>query len=68
MGQRWINNDVYIYERKFFGNVAWSRSIRMTTNYSISGLNTSLPAGSYSDYLTGYWVDSRSRSARIGWQ
>jgi hypothetical protein len=24
-----------------------------TTGYSISGLNTSLPAGGYSDYLTG---------------
>ncbi len=54
MSQRWINNDVYIYERKFFGNVVLvAINKNETTGYSISGLNTSLPAGSYSDYLTG---------------
>jgi glycosidase len=46
MGQRWINNDVYIYERKFFGNVVLiAINKNETTGYSISGLNTSLPAG-----------------------
>lgn len=52
--QRWMNNDVYIYERKFFNNVvlvAINKSASST--YNISGLNTSLPAGTYSDYLTG---------------
>jgi glycosidase len=52
--QRWMNNDVYVYERKFFGNVvlvAINKSA--ATAYNITGLNTSLPAGSYSDYLTG---------------
>ena len=45
MGQRWINNDVYIYERKFFGNVVLiAINKNETTGYSISGLNTSLPA------------------------
>ena len=51
--QRWMNNDVYIYERKFFGNVvlvAINKSA--STAYNITGLNTSLPAGSYTDYLT----------------
>ena len=54
MAQRWINNDVYIYERKFFGNVVLvAINKNDTTGYSISGLNTSLPPGSYSDQLTG---------------
>ncbi|MGH9966836.1 MAG: alpha-amylase family glycosyl hydrolase [Pyrinomonadaceae bacterium] len=52
--QRWINNDVYIYERKFFGNVVLvAINKNDTTGYSIGGLNTSLPVGTYSDYLTG---------------
>ncbi|HXQ70607.1 MAG TPA: carbohydrate-binding module family 20 domain-containing protein, partial [Pyrinomonadaceae bacterium] len=54
MSQRWINNDVYIYERKFFGNVVLvAINKNETSSYSISGLNTSLPSGNYSDYLTG---------------
>ena len=54
IGQRWINNDVYIYERKFFGNVVLvAINKNETSSYSITGLNTSLPAGSYSDYLSG---------------
>ena len=54
MSQRWINNDVYIYERKFFGNVVLvAINKNETTGYNISGLNTSLPAGTYADNLTG---------------
>ena len=54
MGQRWINNDVYIYERKFFGSVVLvAINKNETSAASISGLNTALPAGNYSDYLTG---------------
>ncbi|HZT58615.1 MAG TPA: alpha-amylase family glycosyl hydrolase [Pyrinomonadaceae bacterium] len=54
MTQRWINNDVYIYERKFFGSVALvAINKNDTTAYNVTGLNTSLPAGSYTDYLTG---------------
>jgi glycosidase len=50
--QRWINADVYIYERKFFNDVALVAINKSdTTGYAISGLNTSLPAGTYSDYL-----------------
>jgi hypothetical protein len=52
--QRWINSDVYIYERKFFNDVVLTAINRSdTTAYSITGLNTALPAGSYSDYLSG---------------
>jgi glycosidase len=54
MTQRWINNDVYIYERKFFGSVVLvAINKNETTGYSISGLNTSLPVGTRADYLTG---------------
>ena len=54
MKQRWINSDVYIYERKFFGNVVLvAINKNETTSYAISGLNTSLPAGTYSDQLAG---------------
>jgi len=54
MGQRWINNDVYIFERKFFGSVALiAINKNETSSYSISGLNTALPVGSYGDYLSG---------------
>ncbi|HEY0080409.1 MAG TPA: alpha-amylase family glycosyl hydrolase [Pyrinomonadaceae bacterium] len=52
--QRWINNDVYIYERKFFDNVVLvAINKNETASYNITGLNTSLPAGAYSDHLTG---------------
>ncbi|HST52010.1 MAG TPA: alpha-amylase family glycosyl hydrolase [Pyrinomonadaceae bacterium] len=54
MSERWINSDVYIYERKFFGStVLVAINKNDTTAYNITGLNTSLPAGSYTDYLTG---------------
>ncbi|HEY0379492.1 MAG TPA: alpha-amylase family glycosyl hydrolase [Pyrinomonadaceae bacterium] len=53
MTERWINADVYIYERKFFNSVVLvAINKNETSSYSITGLNTSLPAGSYSDYLT----------------
>ncbi len=52
--QRWINNDVYIFERQFYNNVvlvAVNKSA--STNYNITGLFTNLPGGSYSDYMGG---------------
>jgi glycosidase len=53
MTERWINADVYIYERKFFNSVVLvAINKNETSSYNITGLNTSLPAGSYSDYLT----------------
>ncbi|MGH9931171.1 MAG: alpha-amylase family glycosyl hydrolase [Pyrinomonadaceae bacterium] len=53
MTQRWMSNDVYIYERRFFGStVLVAINKNETTGYSISGLNTSLPVGTQTDYLT----------------
>lgn len=49
--ERWINNDVYIYERKFENNVVVVAINKGTTSTNISGLNTSLPSGNYSDVL-----------------
>jgi glycosidase len=52
--QRWLNNDVYIFERQFYNNVvlvAVNKSA--STNYNITGLLTNLPSGSYSDYMGG---------------
>lgn len=52
--QRWINNDVYIYERKFFNDVVLvAINKNDSTSYPISGLFTALPAGTYADYLGG---------------
>lgn len=50
--QRWMSNDVYIYERKFYGNVVLVAINKGASATNITGLNTSLPAGSYSDHLT----------------
>ena len=52
--QRWINSDVYVFERKFFNDVVLvAINKNDTTGYAISGLDTALPAGTYSDYLGG---------------
>jgi glycosidase len=52
--QRWINSNVYIYERKFGSNVAVVAINRdLANSASIGGLVTSLPSGSYTDKLTG---------------
>ena len=51
---RWINDDVYIFERQFYNNVvliAVNKSA--TTGYNIGGLKTNLPAGNFNDYLHG---------------
>jgi glycosidase len=54
MDQRWINNDVYIYERVFAGNVVLvAINKNDTAVVSISGLFTALPGGNYSDFLGG---------------
>jgi glycosidase len=52
--QRWINSDVYIYERQFFNDVVLvAINKNDATSYPISGLYTALPAGTYADYLGG---------------
>lgn len=54
MGQRWINNDVYIYERAFAGSVLLTAINKdETSSVPIGGLFTSLPPGTYGDYLGG---------------
>lgn len=52
--QRWINENVYVYERKFFNDVvlvAINKSVN--TSYTLSGLYTALPSGTYPDHLGG---------------
>lgn len=52
--QRWVNNDVYIFERQFYNNVVLVAVNKSTTSsYSVGGLLTNLPAGGYTDYLGG---------------
>ncbi len=54
MTRRWINNDVYVYERKFFGSVVLvAINKNETSAVSVTGFKTSLPGGSYADYLAG---------------
>jgi glycosidase len=51
--ERWINSNVYIYERKFYDSVVVVAINKSTSAQNISGLVTSLPTGNYSDYLGG---------------
>lgn len=51
--QRWLNNDVYVYERQFFDDVVLVAINNSTTPHSITDLNTALPPGSYADELGG---------------
>ncbi|MGZ4652147.1 alpha-amylase family glycosyl hydrolase [Oryzihumus sp.] len=51
--QRWINNDVYVYERRFNNDTVLVAINKSGTAYPITGLNTALPAGTYTDQLGG---------------
>ena len=52
--QRYVSNDVYVYERKFYNDVVLvAINKNNTTAQAISGVYTSLPAATYSDYLGG---------------
>ena len=52
--ERWVNDDVLIYEREFNGSVILTAVNRnQNQSYSISGLYTDLPAGNYSDVMNG---------------
>ncbi len=52
MTQRWINKDVYIYERQLGTNVVLvAINKNPSTDQAISGLYTDLAPGSYADYL-----------------
>lgn len=52
--ERWMNDDVLIYERQF-GNSVILAAVNRNQNqsYDISGLLSSLPAGNYEDVLGG---------------
>lgn len=52
--RRWLSNDVYIYERKFFGNVALVAINKSdASTFNITSLTTALPAGMHTNYLAG---------------
>lgn len=52
--ERWLNSDVYIYERQFGSSVVLTAVNRSrSTGYSVTGLYSSLPAATYSDVLQG---------------
>ncbi|ELZ87682.1 cyclomaltodextrin glucanotransferase [Haloferax elongans ATCC BAA-1513] len=51
--ERWINPDVFIYEREFGDNVVLVAINRSLDWYDVSGLVTSLPEGTYDDVLGG---------------
>lgn len=52
--ERWLNDDVIIYERQFGNNVVLTAVNRnQSRSYSISGLYTNLPQNTYSDVMQG---------------
>lgn len=51
--ERWINQDVYIYERKFGDHVVVTAVNSGDTAYNISNMQTALPSGNYDDVLAG---------------
>lgn len=52
MTQSWLDRDVYIYERRFAGNVLLvAINKNETESYEIGGLRTMLPPATYTDYL-----------------
>ena len=50
---RWANADVLVYERTFYDHTVLVAINRSGTTYPITGLQTVLPQGVYSDYLGG---------------
>ncbi len=52
--QRWINDDVYVYERQFFNDVVLVAINKNNSDtVTVTNLNTALPAGTYTDFLGG---------------
>jgi glycosidase len=52
--QKWINNDVLIYERQFGNDIVLTAVNRNeNASYDISGLLADLPSGTYQDELDG---------------
>lgn len=59
--QRWVNNNVLIFERKFGSNVAVVAINRDLVNASsITGFIAGLPAGTYTDVLSGLGLNGNS--------
>ncbi|MCK4259000.1 MAG: alpha amylase C-terminal domain-containing protein [Halanaerobiales bacterium] len=53
MTQKWINDNVYIYQRKFFNDVVLVAINKNSSSTYVSGLYTDLASGTYNDYLSG---------------
>lgn len=51
--QRWINDDVYVYERQFYSNKVLVAVNKGTSDYTLQNLQTTLPTGKYTDILDG---------------
>lgn len=52
MRQRWVNDDIYIYERVLGTNIVLiAINKNPSTDQPVTGLYTYLPPGSYTDYL-----------------
>ncbi|WP_091481250.1 alpha-amylase family glycosyl hydrolase [Gracilibacillus orientalis] len=51
--ERWVNEDVYIYERKFEDHIVVTAINSGENSYTITNMNTDLPEGTYSDVLDG---------------
>lgn len=65
--QRWVNSNVYIYERKFGNNVAVVAINRDLVNpTSITGFFSSLPSGSYTDVLSGLGLNGNNITVGSG--
>jgi hypothetical protein len=65
--QRWINSNVYIYERQFGSSVvvvALNRDLANST--PITGFYTALPAGSYTDVLSGLGLNGNNITVNAG--
>ncbi len=64
--QRWITDDVYIYERQFFNDVVMvAINKNVSTGVTVTSLNTALPAGTYADYLGGL-LNGTSLTVELG--
>ncbi len=49
--ERWLNEDIYIYERTFGNSIVLTAVNSSNSNQTITNLNTSLPQGNYTDEL-----------------
>jgi glycosidase len=65
--QRWLSSNVYIYERQFGSNVVVVAINRDLVNSTpITGFFTALPAGSYTDVLSGLGLNGNNITVNSG--